>query len=120
MQAYAELEKDTPGQIFGVAFKSDGKSSEDENLSEKFTQGVGIEENKYEEEPDHKDTVDYHREQKSNKFWFGVGFVMVIFLIGMSMAEKTSEENHYKFRDYTLEKQRLKREKEEQEGFEDA
>lgn len=55
-QAYAELETDTPGQICGVTYKTDGKSSSwtssssttrrqtAENISEEFTQGPKCEE----------------------------------------------------------------------------
>lgn len=78
MQAYAELEKDTPGQIHGITYKSDGKSSSDsdEKVSEKFTQRAQNEDFTY-EESDIKETQDYRERPKASSY-FMFGFCLVL------------------------------------------
>lgn len=80
-QAYAELEKDTPGQIHGITYKSDGKSSSTEsgeNVSEKFTQRAKKEDFYY-EESDIKETQDYKEKTKASSY-FVFGFVCIVIL----------------------------------------
>lgn len=96
LQAYAELEKDTPGQIHGITYKSDGKSTEsstesDEKVSDKFTQRAKNEDFYY-EESDVKETQDYRERTKvSSYFWFGFCLVLIVaFAVSAdSMARST-------------------------------
>lgn len=84
VQAYAELEEDTPGQILGVVHKTDGKSTNfekaatNEPLSEKFTQ-------KANDEPAYKrheteGTHEYARNNTSYKSFFFLGFASILVL----------------------------------------
>lgn len=77
IQAYAELEEDTPGQILGVTFKKDGKSTEKDFGWEKFTQ-TAKDEPKYEPH-DKTSTRQYRIEQRGMGpgFWTIVGFTLV-------------------------------------------
>lgn len=117
-QAYAELEKDTPGQILGVTFKSDGKStsssSSSEPISEKFTQRPQNEDTYYEEH-DIKETKYYKQRDISPRIWFAFGF-MLIFLI-TSYLMSSPEDYAIRERDKTLAK--LKKQEHEKQ-FDDA
>lgn len=88
VQAYAELEKDTPGQIFGVTFKSDGESSE--NISEKQTQRPKDEDTYYEEH-DTSDTDQAKRKDVGPQAYYMLGIVMFIFIVLLIFAEKSDE-----------------------------
>lgn len=91
-QAFAEIETDTPGQIFGVTFKTDGKSPNDtstsrstsktqEPLSAKFTQG-SKDDNFDFAQHDISDTKDYRKEILGGRsyFSFGVALIFIAFL----------------------------------------
>lgn len=135
LQAYAELEKDTPGQIFGVTHKTDGKSSTSDTsnasssssrssssfssssssppIDERFTQKANDERNY--EDTDATGTHEY-RERNADKRFFYIGAVAVIlfgfywFIQSQSVAIVDYE------RDWTLREQAERRaEKERQE-----
>jgi DnaJ-class molecular chaperone len=117
VQAYAELEKDTPGQIFGVTFKSDGKSdASEEPLSDKFTQRPQNEDFSYEKH-DIKDTDEYKASQFGFNFFFGVGLGLICFLT-ILVINRSTPEYVDAYRDFTLEQQ--KRRKSEESEFQDA
>lgn len=91
-QAYAELEKDTPGQIFGITFKTDGKSSSStssEPLSEKFTQRPKNEDTYYEEH-DIKDTSDFKRNIIGPRVYFGLGVLLVFVAFFASLTSESA------------------------------
>lgn len=106
LKAYAEIEKDTPGQIFGVTFKSDGKSSNtsSEPISEKFTQRPQSEDTFYEEH-DVKDTHDYKKNQLGPRFYFTIGMMIVFIAFLFSMEGRKESYIEYE-RDKTLDQQR--------------
>lgn len=83
IQAYAELETDTPGQILGVTSKNDGKSKSStnstENISKKFTQGP--KENEKYKKHDETGTEDYEEEVKTTeKNYSFLGFFIIVAL----------------------------------------
>lgn len=80
IQAYAELEDNTPGQILGVTFKTDGKSSDnttssDEKVAKKFTQG-SFEDDNY-KETDSTGTHDYRKELLGSRYYFTLGVLLI-------------------------------------------
>ncbi|XP_053664104.1 protein tumorous imaginal discs, mitochondrial [Anopheles marshallii] len=100
IQAYAELEDDTPGQIMGVTFKTDGKSSSSgsgtsssgsstsfstsssswssSNVSDKHTQGARDEEGYDKYKPhDPTDTHQYRKERFDTRFYYALGALLV-------------------------------------------
>lgn len=92
IQAYAELEDNTPGQILGVTFKTDGKStsdntssssskstksSDEENISKKFTQG-SFEDDNY-KETDSTSTHAYRKELLDSRYYYSLG-VCIVFI----------------------------------------
>lgn len=93
LQAYAELEKDTPGQIHGIIYKSDGKSSStsesNEKVSEKFTQRAKNEDFYY-EESDIKETQDYRERTKASSY-FMFGFFLVLITAFMLTGDKLTK-----------------------------
>lgn len=81
LQAYAELEENTPGQIMGITNKTDGKST-DGTMSDKFTQRSKDRDNYEEHDP--TGTVEYHRKQSSGPnfyFYVGIGIVVLTFFL---------------------------------------
>lgn len=124
LQAYAELETDTPGQIFGVTMKSDGKpnfekdpsnndSYKTEKLDKKFTQGskeTEADNEKYQEH-DKSDTHEYRKEQLDGKVWSAFGFLILIAL-GYFLTNYSSQKRFEEERDRALEEQRRIREEE--------
>ncbi|XP_058053494.1 protein tumorous imaginal discs, mitochondrial isoform X1 [Anopheles bellator] len=99
IQAYAELEEDTPGQIMGVTFKTDGKSSTSDsgsfsssstsasssssswsssNVSEKYTQGARDESYGDYTTHDKTETTSYRKEQLGSRFYFSLGVLIVL------------------------------------------
>ncbi|XP_035911908.1 protein tumorous imaginal discs, mitochondrial isoform X1 [Anopheles stephensi] len=103
IQAYAELEDDTPGQIMGVTFKTDGKSSSSSsdsssssstssrstsssssswsssNVSDKHTQGARDEEGYNTYKPhDPTDTHEYRKERFDSRFYYALGALLVM------------------------------------------
>lgn len=91
LQAYAELEDNTPGQILGVTFKTDGKSTNstnsssetsnkstsNETVSSKFTQG-SFEDDNY-KETDSTATHAYRKELLDSRFYYTIG-VLIVFV----------------------------------------
>ena len=121
-KAYAELEKDTPGQIFGVTFKSDGKSSSSakssEPISEKLTQRPTNEDTFYEEH-DTKDTNDHRKNQLDYRTYFIFGFFGVFVISWMLMTKKAPEILEYE-RDRTIAEQQLRQQNQEKNPFDEA
>lgn len=120
LKAYAELEKDTPGQIFGVTFKSDGKSSTStsEPISEKFTQRPDTQDTVYEEH-DVKDTHEYKKNYLGPRFYFifGMLIVFVAFML-TTMNSRESIVNHE--RDKTLASLREREQRRDKGPFDEA
>lgn len=109
LQAYAELEKDTPGQIYGITHKSDGKSdnsSSNETISEKFTQGKN---SVNEEEEEILKNPEEIKRKKSEFKWFFMLGVIAIYLVAIYIMRENEEEVLVeKYRELTLEKQRAR------------
>ncbi|XP_049291523.1 protein tumorous imaginal discs, mitochondrial isoform X1 [Anopheles funestus] len=102
IQAYAELEDDTPGQIMGVTFKTDGKSSTSSsgstkgtsiyvtmpssssswpssNVSGKYTQGARDEEDHDAYKPfDSTGAHEYRKERFDSRFYYAFGALFVM------------------------------------------
>jgi hypothetical protein len=117
-QAYAELEKDTPGQIFGITFKSDGKSSTSEPISEKFTQRPTNEDTFYEEH-DKTGSQEYQKNRVEPRAYFWLGFLGIFVLAVMLMNSKTEDILEYE-RDKTLAEQQLRQQNKERSPFDEA
>lgn len=118
IQAYAELEKDTPGQIFGVTFKADGKSTDEQDpISEKFTQRAKNEDFSYEEH-DKTQTRDYRANIAGNRFLFWIAFFLFLSFLLAFANKDASDEFNDTLREQTLARQRA--EKDKSEGFRDA
>lgn len=115
-QAYAELEKDTPGQIFGITFKSDGKS--DPPISDKFTQRPN-DEDAYYEAHDVRDTLDYKKNVLGSRFYFAFGMLIVFVLFLLSLSDNSENFIDYE-RDRTLEEQRQSAAKRDKGPFDEA
>lgn len=99
------MEKDTPGQILGVTFKSDGKSSSSsEPVSDKFTQRP-TDEDSYYEEHDIKETKYYKQREITPGMYFLVGFVMIFFLTAFLFESKKGDYINYE-RDLALARQK--------------
>lgn len=108
LQAYAELEKETPGQIYGVTFKSDGKSSSSNNsetLSEKFTQR----EKEEEEKETYPDLDEFRKKRREYQYYFGMGVLVVIILALILGGESWETKTANDFHDYTIAKQRARK-----------
>lgn len=120
LKAYAELEKDTPGQIFGVTFKSDGKSNTttSEPISEKFTQRPDNEDTYYEEH-DVTDTHEYKKNQLGPRFYFVFGMLIVFLAFLFTTSSKTESFIEYE-RDRTLAEQRQREENRKKGPFDEA
>lgn len=86
-QSYAELEKDTPGQIMGVTHKTDGKSDTSSEstsasaradpISERFTQKAA-DDDRYSTH-DQSDTHEYRTQQAEKRYYY-VGAVFTIII----------------------------------------
>lgn len=100
-QAYAELETDTPGQICGVTYKTDGKSSSwtssssttrrktAENISEEFTQGPKREEY---ESHDKSGSGEQPSKLSENQRMFNVlGAAIVIFIVAYMFLQSREQ-----------------------------
>jgi hypothetical protein len=101
-----------------VTFKADGKSSSEQDpISEKFTQRAKNEDFSYEKH-DTTQTREYRDNIEGNKFlfWFGF-FLFTAFLLFFSNKNADQEFNDT-LREQTLAKQRAQKEKNE--GFRDA
>lgn len=113
LQAYAELETDTPGQIYGVTVKSDGKPNlekdipKSDTIDSKFTQGVKETEadNASYQEHDKTDTHEYRKEQLDGKVWYALGFVL-LFGLGAYLANYSQGKQMEIERDRVLEERR--------------
>jgi hypothetical protein len=117
-QAYAELEKDTPGQIFGITFKSDGESSTSEPISEKFTQRPTNEDTFYEEH-DKTGSQEYQKNRVEPRAYFWLGFLGIFVLAVMLMNSKTEDILEYE-RDKTLAEQQLRQQNKQRSPFDEA
>jgi hypothetical protein len=97
------LEKDTPGQIFGITFKSDGKSEEKDE--ESFTQRPKNEDLSYEEH----DTKSYDQEEKKKEFKYLFMFGFALFAIfAMIFLGSTEDDRAEDYRDYTYQKRKAR------------
>uniref|UniRef100_A0A182MX04 DnaJ homolog l(2)tid, mitochondrial n=1 Tax=Anopheles culicifacies TaxID=139723 RepID=A0A182MX04_9DIPT len=122
IQAYAELEDDTPGQIMGVTFKTDGKSSSPSSgsssesftssssgVSDKHTQGARAEEgyDKYEpNDPTH--THEYRKERFDSRFYYALGALLVIgWFVYYTNNQRNAQFEHERLA--ALERQRVAR-----------
>lgn len=113
LQTYAELETDTPGQIFGVTLKKDGKPNiekdnpKSENLDSKFTQGTKETEadNASYQEHDKTQTHEYRKNQLDGKVWSSLGFFILLGL-GFYLANYSQTKQMEIERDRVLEERR--------------
>lgn len=113
LQAYAEIESDTPGQIFGVTMKKDGKRNFEnvnfstEKVDSKFTQGAKETdaENANYQEHDKTGTHEYRKEQMDGKVWYGLGFLL-LFGLGIYLIEYSQTKQIEIERNRVLDEQR--------------
>lgn len=141
IQAYAELEKDTPGEISGVTSKTDGKftrsstsssagsrstsstfsSQSNEHISSKYTQGYDESKDSYSEH-DPKGTHEYRKENNKEVLYFGIGFIAVLILgiyyFSNSVESTLTEEREKVFERQLYEKQ--KRSQKQETKFDDV
>lgn len=77
MQAYAELETDTPGTIFGITQKPDGKSkSESSAMNETKIQGEN--DSNYEKHDRSGDENYQSKKEGDNHFYKITGFLLIV------------------------------------------
>lgn len=101
-KAYAELEDDTPGQIHGITFKTDGK------FKSSSTRAQGAETFANYTETDQSDTDEYKRNQVDGRFYFGLGVgisMILLFYLFVHQIPAYVEEEKQK----TLREQELRR-----------
>ncbi|KAG4079868.1 hypothetical protein HA402_014999 [Bradysia odoriphaga] len=92
LQAYAELEENTPGQIMGITHKTDGKSANG-TMSDKYTQRSKDRDNYSEHDP--TNTVEYQKEQLGDsKLYFFVGVFLVACAIFYASSRQTLDLDH--------------------------
>lgn len=77
-QAFAELEKDTPGTIFGITHKSDGKSNTSSSFNETKTQGERY--SNYEAHDRAGDERYQDEKYENQRIWKVFGGVMAIWI----------------------------------------
>ncbi|XP_050098062.1 protein tumorous imaginal discs, mitochondrial-like isoform X1 [Anopheles aquasalis] len=121
LQAYAELEEDTPGQIMGVTHRSDGKSTSSsssttsssstsstwssEKVSEKQTQGARDDSYRDYKPHDETETHDYQKEQLGPRFYYSLGVLLVLCWFGYYCFNQSNEQFERE-RELALERQR--------------
>lgn len=98
MKAYAEIETDTPGQIFGITPKSDGKSNTPpngkENVSAGFTQGAK-EDSQYEAHDTSATKDAFAEAEASEKSFFAHGVILVgILLVALMVVTRREAQEH--------------------------
>lgn len=103
-QAYAEIEENTPGQIFGMAFKKDGKSSAD-NSENIFTQGANDDRSDDYKSHDKTDTHEYRQNKIGSGFYFAIGFGLILAGSILYMNDTGSQQMLDYERDKTLREQ---------------
>lgn len=88
MQAYAELENDTPGTIYGLTKKSDGKS----NTSSSFNNAnIQSEREDVYEPHDRTGDEEYQMEKKTNfRIWKAMGAILVAFIAFQMFSKPNS------------------------------
>lgn len=115
MQSYAELENNTPGQIFGVDSKNEGKSSSasgsSEPKTEKFTQRPKAEDTYY--EPNYNNTNGPKADWKK---YFSMGFVAVLIGYFLLFSESSPPEYH----DESLGRQQAEQQSRKKSPFDEA
>ncbi|XP_053677461.1 protein tumorous imaginal discs, mitochondrial-like [Anopheles nili] len=119
VQAYAELEDDTPGQIMGVTFKTDGKSSDSSsgtkstawsssNVADKHTQGARDESYSEYKPHDATDTHEHRKERFDSRFYYALGALFVMgWFVYYSHVQMNAQ--YERDRDAALERQRMAR-----------
>lgn len=94
MQAYAELETDTPGSIFGITQKPDGKSNSESSANKTKTQG---ETDFNYEKQDRSGDEEYQTKKRSDsKFYkiFGALLITVLCFNVLSKNENAQRLNY--------------------------
>lgn len=122
-QAYAEAETDTPGQIFGVTYKTDGKSSNwttsssssshgrrstAENISEEFTQGPKSE--KYETH-DRSGSGEPEIERRRSENLYKMLGALIVFSIASYLYQKSNETRLIELRDQAISEQKARKDR---------
>lgn len=94
MQAYAELESDTPGTVFGITKKTDGKSfrSFTSKNTNKTTEPQGEKDESYEKnaQTDQESRDEIESEQKWWKILGGVIVIVIAFQLAYGSGDETS------------------------------
>lgn len=107
------MEKDTPGQIHGITYKSDGKSSTEsssENVSEKFTQRP--QEDFSYEEHDQRGTFEYEKNRITPRHYFIFGFFAIFLLFYFALNPSLEEAQRARSREEALRYQEEQRRRE--------
>lgn len=115
LKAYAELEENTPGQILGVTFKTDGKSESfsttNENISEKFRQGSKESEN-------YTETEKIKTLDNSSNLYYALGFIMFVAFVYSALFNQNKYLEQQK--ELALERQKLEGDRLHNGPFSDA
>jgi hypothetical protein len=113
------MEKDTPGQIHGITYKSDGKStSNSEDISDKTQRARN--EDFYYEEKDETDTKQYKTTKEVNRKFYLIGFIMIFVIYALSQAENTTKSYLEMERDIALKEQERLRQERQKTPFDEA
>lgn len=90
MQAYAELEADTPGTVFGVTQKSDGKWGKTSVSSEK-TQGAEHDSSRQDshDNTDAENRADFTENQRAWKFAGGAIVLLIVLYLSRRQPDSS-------------------------------
>lgn len=116
-QAYAELEKDTPGTIFGITQKTDGKSKTSSSSFSEKTQGEH--DDKYEPHDKSGDEQYQSKQYENQRFWKIFGITLVIALAYV-VVNKKKEYNSSIMTDLAAHQYGIKTEEELRKKFKDV
>lgn len=90
MQAYAELEADTPGTVFGVTQKSDGKWGQKSSANSEKTQGAEHGSSAHDSNADTDEEIRADNEN-SQRIWRVVG-IAIVAMIAFYLSQ--NQQNH--------------------------
>lgn len=115
-QAFAELETDTPGTIFGITQKTDGKSNTSSSFDSTKTQGERDDDyEKHDRSGDEQYQADQYEKQRIFKT-FGI---FVVFLVAYMLLNNQND-NTTVLTDYAAQQRGIKTKEENQAIFKDA
>jgi hypothetical protein len=107
------MEKETPGQIHGITYKSDGKSSsssDHEDLSKK-TQRPPNEDFSYDSN-DYENTQEFKAKKAASSRYFKMGFFVVLAIFFLSQASDQNDKFLARERERAFNEQEMLRQRE--------